>query len=71
MEDLPQLPEHPDRIAYTVEQAASAVGVSKDIIRAHIKRGNLVARYPSSRPIISAQELGDWLEALPTEPPES
>ncbi|WP_102157663.1 helix-turn-helix domain-containing protein [Zhihengliuella halotolerans] len=56
-----------EKLAYTIEEAAGVVGVSKDTIRAHIKRGDLVARYPSSRPVIAADELREWFEALPTE----
>lgn len=53
--------------AYTVQEAAKAYGVSPDVIRAHIKAGDLVARYPTSRPIIGAGELKNWFEALPSE----
>lgn len=53
--------------AYTVQEAAKTYGVSPDVIRAHIKSGNLTARYPTSRPIIGASELESWFEALPSE----
>lgn len=53
--------------AFTVQEAAEATGVSADVIKSHIKHGNLVARYPSRRPIIPAEELRNWLEHLPTE----
>lgn len=56
-------------MAYTVQEAAAAYGVSADVIRAHIKLGKLVARYPTSRPIIGAEELDDWFESLPSEAP--
>ncbi len=55
--------------AYTVQEAAVAYGVSPDVIRAHIKAGSLVARYPTSRPIVGAEELNDWFEALPEDSP--
>lgn len=58
-----------EKHAYTVQEAAAAYGVSADVIRAHIKAGLLVARYPTSRPIIGAKEIGDWFEGLPTEAP--
>ncbi|GAA1866204.1 hypothetical protein GCM10009715_11770 [Paeniglutamicibacter psychrophenolicus] len=54
--------------AYTVQEAAATYGVSMDTIRVNIKAGNLVARYPTSRPVIGADELQDWFETLPTEP---
>lgn len=53
--------------AYTVQEAGAAYGTSPDVIRAHIKSGNLVARYPSSRPVIGADELKNWFNSLPTE----
>ncbi|UYB35519.1 helix-turn-helix domain-containing protein [Arthrobacter koreensis] len=57
-----------EKKAYTVQEAAAAYGVSADVIRAHIKAGNLAARYPTSRPILGAIELQEWFEALPSEP---
>lgn len=54
--------------AYTVQEAAATYGVSMDTIRANIKADNLVARYPTSRPVIGADELQDWFKSLPTEP---
>ena len=54
-------------MAYTVQEAAVAYGVSAVVIRAHIRAGNLVARYPTSRPIIGADELKNWFDALPSE----
>ena len=53
--------------AFTVQEAAAAYGVSADVIRAQIRAGNLVARYPTSRPIIGTDELKNWFEALPSE----
>lgn len=53
--------------AYTIQDAADLAGVSKEVIRAHIKRGNLTARYPSTRPVILAAELDEWLTNLPTD----
>ena len=57
-----------EKRAFTVQEAAATYGVSPDVIRAQIKAGNLIARYPTSRPIIGADELKNWFEALPTEP---
>ena len=57
-----------EKKAYTVQEAAAAYGVSADVIRAHIRHGRLVARYPTSRPIVGADELEDWFLSLPTEP---
>lgn len=54
--------------AYTVQEAAKTYGVSTDTIRAALKRGDLSAKYPTSRPIIGAKELENWFNALPDEP---
>lgn len=59
----------PEKLAYAVQEAAAAYGVSADVIRAHIRAGKLVARYPTSRPIVGADELNSWFEVLPTEAP--
>lgn len=56
--------------AYTIQEAAEAYGVSADVVRAHIKRGNLAARYPTSRPVIDAEELAAWFQSLPSEAPK-
>lgn len=55
--------------AYTAQEAAKSYGVSADTIRAAIKRGDLTAKYPTSRPIIGADEMNSWFEALPSEAP--
>lgn len=52
-------------MAYTVQEAAAAYGISLDTVRGNIKAGNLVARYPTSRPVIGADELKSWFNALP------
>lgn len=56
------------KIAYSVEEAAARVGVSKDLLRAQIAHDRLVARYVNSKPVIAHEELVDWLNSLPTEP---
>lgn len=55
--------------AYTVQSAAKTWDVSMDTIRAAIKRGDLIAKYPTSRPVISTAEMEAWFDSLPTEPP--
>lgn len=56
-----------EKAAYTVQEAAAAYGVSADVIRAHIRANRLVAKYPTSRPVLGAQELQEWFESLPSE----
>lgn len=61
--------ETKDKEAYTVQEASKTYGVSPDVLRSHIKAGNLAVKYPSSRPIIGADELRNWFNALPDEAP--
>ena len=55
--------------AYTIAEAAATYGVSTDTIRVHIKNNNLAVKYPSSKPVIDADELEAWFQALPSEAP--
>lgn len=56
--------------AYTLDGAAAYCGVSRDVIDEEIRKGNLIARYPTSRPVILREELDEWLASLPTEKPK-
>jgi DNA-binding XRE family transcriptional regulator len=56
------------RLALTYDEAAAAVGYSKQVIRAAIEHGDLVPSYGTrSKPVIRIAELERWLETLPTE----
>ena len=55
-------------VAYNLQDAAAAAGVSVDTIRRAIRAGDLIANYPTSRPVILRDELDAWLRATPTEP---
>ena len=50
--------------AYTIQEAAAEYGVSTDVLRAHIKNDNLTVKYPSSKPVIDADELVRLAAAL-------
>jgi len=56
-----------DTLAYSIAALSEATGVSEDVIRRAIKAGDLVASYPSSRPVITRSEAERWLASLPTE----
>lgn len=56
-------------LAYTIADAAAAVGVSDRVIRRAIDKGDLTVRYPTSRPVILADELREWLATLPSKAP--
>jgi hypothetical protein len=54
------------KLAYTVQNLAVAVDVSESTIRRAIDKGELVASYPTSRPIITCASAQQWLDSLPT-----
>lgn len=55
-------------LSLTIRDAALAVGLSDDVIRAAISRGELTARYlTATKPVIEVTELTRWLKASPTE----
>ena len=55
------------KIAYTVAEAAAACGVSEPVIRRAQAKGDLVYHYPTSRPVILADDLREWIESKPVE----
>lgn len=57
------------KLAYTVDEAAEAAGVSVTTIVEACRDGFLVKSYPNSRPVILVDELRRWLESLPHEKP--
>lgn len=57
-------------IAYTIEGAAAATPFSRELIRAAIATGDLIAHYRPDggvHPIILDDDLRDWIRTLPTE----
>lgn len=56
-----------ERISYTYAEAAEAVGVSKDVIRRAVAKGDLAPRYITSRPVLLADDLREWVAAAPSE----
>ncbi|SEC89311.1 helix-turn-helix transcriptional regulator [Arthrobacter woluwensis] len=57
------------KLAYSIPEAAEAIGQSTDTIRRSIARGDLSVKYPNSKPVILASELESWLDSLPSEAP--
>jgi hypothetical protein len=55
--------------AFTIPEAAAVASVGESTLRAAIKRGDLPQRYPSTRPVILASDLDNWLQSLPSDPP--
>jgi len=58
-----------DAISLSYEDAAAVVGVSVDVIRRAVRAGDLVPRYPTSRPVLLRRDLEEWVESAPTERP--
>ena len=56
------------KLAYTIQEAVEATGISESEIKAAIKRGDLIPSYPNTRPVLRAPELDRWLESMPAEP---
>ena len=57
------------KIAYSIEEAAEAVGYSTDTIRRAIRNNDLSVKYANSKPVILASELESWLTSLSNEAP--
>lgn len=57
-----------EKLAYTYDEAALACGVSVDVIRRAVNKGDLIPVYPTRRPVIQADELREWLTTQPTTP---
>lgn len=66
--ELERTMQPPTKLAYTYAEAAVAVGLSKDTLRAAVRRNDLVAVYSGSKPLIVIEELRRWLQSLPQEP---
>jgi predicted transcriptional regulator len=57
------------KLAYTFEEAAVQSGYSERTIRNQVRAGNLLARYANSKGVIRHEDLAEWLDSLPAEPP--
>lgn len=53
--------------AYTYDEAALEVGLSRRAIEREVAESRLVPSYYRSKPLILHTELQRWLEALPNE----
>lgn len=56
-------------LAYSIPDAAVAVGYSETVLKEVVRRGELVPRYANSKPVLLAEDLLAWLQSLPLEPP--
>jgi len=55
-------------IGVDTETAAKMLGVSASTVRAHMRRGDLIARYSGTKPVFPVEELKKFLMTLPSEP---
>lgn len=55
------------RLAYSVAEAASALGVSRDLVRSMVRRGDLRSRRLGRRVLIPAAELHRWVQQPATQ----
>ncbi len=56
------------KIAYTLQEAATATGVSTTLIRAAVRRHDLPASYAGTKPLFTPEALRAWIDSLPPEP---
>lgn len=59
-----------DKLAYSLDNFAAAVDLSKEKVRQHIDRGELVPSYVDHKPLIMREEGERWLRSRPSERPE-
>jgi excisionase family DNA binding protein len=57
--------EPPPRLAYTLNEAAEAIGVSERQVRRYIADGTLTAKRPGGRVIIPVEALKAFLKSAP------
>ena len=55
------------KIAFNLVEAAQATGVSDKTIRRAVACGDLPVKYPTSRPVVMADDLRAWVESAPSE----
>ena len=51
-----------ERLAYTVEEAATVVGVGRDLLYDEIRTGRLRSKKAGSRRVIARHHLLEWLD---------
>lgn len=60
----PEFP--PEKLTYTVKEAAVSIGVSKSTIYKAFAAGNLSAIKLGSRTLIASEDLRQWVAAMPS-----
>lgn len=57
------------KLAYTYEEAGAQFGHSAAFVEKLVREGKITPVYPSSRPVITHEELEAYIASLPIEPP--
>ena len=57
-------------VAYSVKDAAAAVGVSLSLLERAIKRGDVTVRWLDGKRVVLATELTEYAESLPLDKPQ-
>ncbi len=57
------------KLAYSIPEAAEIASTSVSVLRRKIAASDITVRYIGTKPVILADELKAWLEALPAEAP--
>jgi excisionase family DNA binding protein len=52
-----------ERLAYTVEEAAAALGIGRDLIYDEIRTGRLRSKKAGARRVIGRHHLLEWLDS--------
>lgn len=57
-----------DKLSYSYEEAAAALGISAKVLQLAVKDNELVPTYVTERkPVFRTAELERWLDSKPTE----
>ena len=56
------------KLAYSIPEAAEIASTSVSVLRRKIAANDITVRYIGTKPVILADELKAWLEALPEAP---
>lgn len=58
-----------EKLAYTISEAAEAVGLSERSLRDAIKDSRIAVRYFNTKAIIRREDLEAYIDQLPSESP--
>ncbi|MFF2054152.1 helix-turn-helix domain-containing protein [Leifsonia sp. NPDC058194] len=58
-----------EKKAYTYDELAELVGLSRRTIRNHVDAGKLIPTFPTSEPRFTAKEVERWIKSWPVKPP--